>query len=118
METPSTKGKSSPVTQAWGQAKRGDLGVTTEVQAGGEIIQGDGDEKTQDKVLGKDGMKRRGKGRRGTCKGKGGERGRSAGECTCSDLLLSDPRQDTAPSLPRTGILTPPHRLESPCLLY
>lgn len=46
------------------------------VEAQGEIIQGDGDEKkTQDRALGKDGVKRRGKGRRGTCKRKGKEGG-------------------------------------------
>lgn len=55
------------------RASDGDLGVTTEVKVQREIIQGDGDEKTPDRALGKDDMKRRGKGRRGTYRGKRGE---------------------------------------------
>lgn len=72
--------------------------MTTEVEAPGEIVQGDGDEKkTQDRALGKDGMKRRGKGRRGTCKGKGGEGGRSAGGCTWE---AAGPESQTCCSFP------------------
>lgn len=58
------------------RATEGDLGVTgrevvtTEARELGEIIQAGGDEKVQDRALGKDCMKRRGRGRRGSCKGK------------------------------------------------
>ena len=58
------------------RAAEGDLGVTgrevvtTGARELGEITQAGGDEKIQDRALGKDCMKRRGRGRRGSCKGK------------------------------------------------
>lgn len=116
---PAQRGKSSPIAQAWGQSKAGRLG--SDNRSGGTRGNYPGRWRWEDprQSLGKGWheKKRQMKKRDLQREGRGGRKiswrmhlGDSRSRI--SDLLLSDPRQDTAPSLPCVGILTPPHRVE------